>query len=63
MATMNISLPETMKDWVEAQIQTGRYGSISDYIRRLIRNDRERAAADARMQELVTETLEPVSTS
>ena len=25
MATMNVSLPDPMKDWVETQIETGRY--------------------------------------
>jgi antitoxin ParD1/3/4 len=41
MATMTISLPDPMKEWVEAQIHTGDYASSSDYIRDLIRKDRE----------------------
>jgi antitoxin ParD1/3/4 len=41
MATMNISLPEPLKDWVEAQIKTGRYANSSDYVRDLIRRDQE----------------------
>lgn len=44
MATMTISLPEPMKDWVEAQIRQGDYASTSDYMRDLIRRDRERRA-------------------
>lgn len=32
MATMNVSLPEQMKEWVEAQMKGGRYGNASDYI-------------------------------
>ena len=42
MATMNVSLPDPMKDWVEAQAATGRYSNASDYVRDLIRRDQER---------------------
>ena len=41
MATMNVSLPDPMKAWVEAQAQTGRYSNASDYVRDLIRRDQE----------------------
>ena len=58
MATMNVSLPDPMKDWVEAQARTGRYSNASDYVRDLIRRDQERAAKIARMQQLLTEGLE-----
>ena len=37
MATMNVSLPDPMKDWVEAQARTGRYSNASGYVRDLIR--------------------------
>lgn len=47
MATMNVSLPGPMKDWVEAQARTGRYSNASDYVRDLIRRDQERAEKDA----------------
>lgn len=43
MATMNVSLPDPMKAWVEAQAQTGRYSNASDYVRHLIRRDQEQA--------------------
>lgn len=39
MATMNISLPDEMKAWVERQVATGRYGNASDYMRDLVRRD------------------------
>ncbi len=39
MATMNISLPEQMKAWVEECVQSGRYANSSDYVRDLIRQD------------------------
>jgi antitoxin ParD1/3/4 len=58
MATMNVSLPDAMKDWVEAQARTGRYSNASDYVRDLIRRDQERAEKIARMQALLTEGLE-----
>ncbi len=58
MATMNVSLPEPMKAWVEAQARSGRYGNTSDYIRDLIRREQDRAAKIANMQRLVTEGLE-----
>ena len=55
MATMNISLPDPMKHWVEAQADTGRYSNASDYVRDLIRRDQERADRLAAMQSLVDE--------
>lgn len=42
MATMTISLPEPMKDWIETRIKEGEYASTSDYVRDLVRRDRER---------------------
>lgn len=58
MATMNVSLPDPMKDWVEAQAASGRYSNASDYVRDLIRRDQERCSKIAHMQMLVTEGLE-----
>jgi antitoxin ParD1/3/4 len=57
MATMNVSLPDPMKDWVEAQAGTGRYANASDYVRDLIRRDQDRAARIAELQRLVDEGL------
>lgn len=57
MATMNISLPDEMKIWVEAQSHAGRYSNTSDYVRDLIRHDQERAAKIANMQKLVDQAL------
>lgn len=37
---MNISLPESMGTYVEEQIKNGDYGTVSEYIRELIRRDR-----------------------
>ena len=58
MATMNVSLPDPMKEWVEAQARGGRYSNASDYVRDLIRRDQERAQALAELQGLITEGLE-----
>ena len=55
MATMNVSLPEQMKEWVEAQAKSGKYGNASDYVRDLIRHDQERAEQIAKFYELVDE--------
>jgi len=57
MATMNVSLPDGMKAWVEAQSETGRYSNASDYVRDLIRRDQERNDKIAAMQALIDEGL------
>ena len=55
MATMNISLPDPMKIWIEAQAATGRYSNVSDFVRDLIRREQERREKVAAMQRLVDE--------
>lgn len=55
MATMNISLPDQMKSWVEAQSIDGRYSNASDYVRDLIRRDQVRSEKIANMQRLLDE--------
>ena len=57
MATMNVSLPDPMKEWVELQTQTGRYSNASDYVLDLIRRDQERKDKITHMQALVDEAL------
>ena len=58
MASMNISLPEQMREWVQAQIEAGKYASSSDYIRDLIRQDQERRDKIAALQRAIEEGLE-----
>ncbi|MDG4719346.1 MULTISPECIES: type II toxin-antitoxin system ParD family antitoxin [Thalassospira] len=58
MATMNVSLPDTMKQWVEKRADTGRYSNASDYVRDLIRKDQERQEAIDVLQAAVAEGLE-----
>lgn len=57
MATMNISLPAKMKQWVEAQTADGRYANASDYVRDLIRRDQEWEAELAEIRAAVDEGL------
>lgn len=57
MATMNVSLPDPMEAWVEAEVQDGRYINISDYVRELIRHDLDRQLAIAKLQQVVDEDL------
>lgn len=57
MATMNVSLPDPMKDWVEAQARTGRYSNASDYVRDLICRDQARSDKIAAMQRFVDDGL------
>ena len=58
MATMNVSMPDAMKAWVESQAESGQYGNVSDYIRDLIRRDRQRKEAVAALQAAITEGIE-----
>jgi antitoxin ParD1/3/4 len=53
MSTVNVSLPEPMKNFVESQVTEGMYGSVSDYIRTLIREDQKRKAQAALEQKLL----------
>lgn len=45
MATMNVSLPDPLKEWVEDRVKSGSYANASDYVRDLIRRDQERREA------------------
>ena len=53
MATMNISLPDQMKTWVEAQSKDGRYSNSSDYVRDLIRKEQIKAEKIAHWNRLI----------
>ncbi|MFO1237367.1 MAG: type II toxin-antitoxin system ParD family antitoxin [Alphaproteobacteria bacterium] len=41
MATMNVSLPERLKEFVAEKVASGVYANASDYVRELIRRDAE----------------------
>lgn len=42
MGTMNISLPDALKAFVDEQVAERGYGTSSEYVRELIRRDRDR---------------------
>jgi len=58
MESMNISLPEPLKQFVDGQISSGRYSSASEYVRELIRADEKRKAEE----ELQAKLLEGLNT-
>lgn len=57
MATMNVSLPDLMKSWVESRLADGRYANASDYIRHLIRRDQEREEAIRTLQQAIDDGI------
>lgn len=42
MSTMNISLPDSLKEFVDEQVNQRGYGTSSEYVRELIRRDQDR---------------------
>lgn len=56
MTTMNISLPDDLKAFVEEQVTAGGYGTTSEYIRELVRDARKQAARE-RLEALLLEGL------
>ena len=58
MATMNISIPDPMKDWVQSQVETGTYANSSDYVRDLIRQDQEKRNKIQALQAAITAGLQ-----
>lgn len=49
MSTMNISLPEALKAFVDDQVTRRGYGTSSEYVRELIRRDQDQT----RLRELL----------
>jgi antitoxin ParD1/3/4 len=62
MQSMNISLPDPLKQYVDGQISTGRYSSASEYVRELIRADEKRKAED-KLEALLLEGLQGNATA
>lgn len=56
MASLNISLPQTLKDFVEEQVERGGYSTPSEFIRELLRDSQKRRAED-RLEALLLEGL------
>ena len=57
MAQMNVSVPDRMKDWCEAQVREGRYSTTSDYVRDLIRRDQDSQSRVRALQAAIDEGL------
>ena len=47
MQTINISLPDALRQYVEEQVRNGDYASASEYFRDLVRGDQKRKAKEA----------------
>ena len=58
MTSMNISIPESLREFVEAQVEQHGYNSASEYVRELIRDARERMTKETELRELVRLGLE-----
>lgn len=56
MTTVTISLPESLKEFIDRQIASKGYGNVSEYFRSLLREAQEREE-DARLEALLVEGL------
>ena len=56
MTTVTISLPETLRTFIDEQLATKGYGNVSEYFRSLLRDAQEREE-DARLEALLLEGL------
>ncbi len=57
MATMNISLPDTMREFVEAEVAQGGYSTASEYFRDLVR-EAQKQKAQKKLEALLLEGLD-----
>ena len=57
ITTLNVSLPEAMRKWIQAQVADGGYSSASEYVRSLIRADQKRISEE-RLDALLLEGLQ-----
>ena len=57
MATMNVSLPDLLKQHVENRVASGEYASASDYVRDLIRKDEDAKRKAAEYRRLVEQGI------
>jgi antitoxin ParD1/3/4 len=46
MTSLNISLPQPLKDFVEERVKEGSYSTPSEYVRELLREDQKRQAKE-----------------
>lgn len=55
MAQLNVSLPDDLSAWAEARVAQGRFGDPQEYVRELVRRDREDEEKLARLQAAIDE--------
>ena len=56
MTTLTISLPDSLREFIDREVQTKGYGNVSEYVRGLLR-EAQAKAADARLEALLIEGL------
>jgi len=56
MTTLTISLPDSLKEFIDREVQTKGYGNVSEYVRGLLR-DAQNKEADARLEAMLIEGL------
>ena len=56
MASLNVSLPKTLRKYIEDQVKSSGYSTPSEYVRSLIREDQKRKAVE-RIEELLLEGI------
>jgi antitoxin ParD1/3/4 len=57
MTTLNISLPDSMRTFIDQKVAQGGYSTASEYIRQLVREDQKHASQE-RLEELLIEGIE-----
>jgi len=57
LTSLNISLPQSLKDYVENQVRDSGYSTPSEYVRSLLREDQKRRAQE-KLEALLLEGLE-----
>ena len=57
MTSMNISVPESMKEFIEEEVSSNGYGTASEYVRELVR-EAKRRKAEERLEALLLEALD-----
>ncbi|MEZ6233976.1 MAG: hypothetical protein R3B68_07280 [Phycisphaerales bacterium] len=56
LTSMNVSLPESLREFVQERLGTAGFANASEYVRHLIRQDRDRV--ESRLAELIEEGLD-----
>jgi antitoxin ParD1/3/4 len=57
LSSLNISLPQSLKDFVESQVRQHGYSTPSEYVRELLRQDQKRRAED-RLEAMLLDGLQ-----